>query len=458
MTTSYPRIPPKPIKPFPCRPLLPVFPPADPLTYPSLPSPRRKPAFDSLFTLSTHLVPAAHLRRGPRLPLPHLPPPHTPSSERAAAFSELSKRLHGNGMIPAVVNGQHENVLWNVLNRYARGGLNSTNSTGITLFFAHANGYPRETWEPVLGRIFSSPITNMIDEVWTWECVQHGDAGLINAEALTGYFDWSDNARDMLNFFLYFLPSTTLDGTLPVHLLRIPTAETQERVSSGFKHRTLIPIGHSYSGTALALGAVDYPKLFSSLIFVDPVMMDPGLPEEVRQIVGKWGFKAVSNALSRKDTWNSKEEAYAEFSSSPFYKAWDPETLELYIYHGLYDTTITTPIGMHKRVAKLKLTSLHEALVFAGGDVLMEAFARLPELDERVRLHWIMPGAKGATEFGPPGSQRDRVWVRPKNSSNVRITRAGHLIPQECPAEFAQEIIQFLERHYAKEKTLRSNL
>ena len=27
----------------------------------------------------------------------------------------------------------------------------------------------------------------MISEVWTWESVQHGDAGLINAKALTGF-------------------------------------------------------------------------------------------------------------------------------------------------------------------------------------------------------------------------------------------------------------------------------
>lgn len=185
-------------------------------------------------------------------------------------------------------------------------------------------------------------------------------------------------------------------------------------------------------------------------------MMNPGLSEEGLAVASKWGAKAIGNTLARKDTWQSKyvpttcpksspistddhrEEAYAEFCSSPFYQTWDPEVLKLYAIHGLYNTTVTTPIGAHQRVAKLKLASFHEALVFAGGDVPLEAFSRLPELDERVKLHWIMSGAKGAPEFGPPGSQRERVWVRPKNASNTRINKAGHLV--RCIADFEEKL------------------
>ena len=30
--------------------------------------------------------------------------------------------------------------------------------------------------------------------------------------------------------------------------------------------------------------------------------------------------------------------------------------------------------------------------------------------------------------LGLPGSTRERVWVRPKNTSNIRIPNAGHLV------------------------------
>ena len=35
-------------------------------------------------------------------------------------------------------------VLWNCVNRYVKQGLNVSNKTGVTLFFAHANGFPKE--------------------------------------------------------------------------------------------------------------------------------------------------------------------------------------------------------------------------------------------------------------------------------------------------------------------------
>ncbi|KAF5353357.1 hypothetical protein D9756_007809 [Leucocoprinus leucothites] len=456
MTSTHPLVPLKPWKPFLGRPLLPARPPSDPATYPSLPSSIRKQPF-STFTLSTHIIPAVHLRRGPRLPIPKLPSDDLSKDEKTYLTEKLSEGFQRNMQDPIIKNDKHENVLWNVLNRYVKKGLTSSESTGITLFFAHANGFPKEIWEPILARIFESPVSGMIDEVWAWESVQHGDAGLINAAALTSFFDWSDNTRDIFNFLLHFLPSMPCDKTLPVHLARVSKEESQQRVQRGFQSRTLILIGHSFGGTSLALGAYHYPKIPSSIILVDPTMMRPEYSDAVTEIVGKWGLKAINNALRRKDTWKSKEEALIEFSSSPYYATWDRDMLKTYIEFALYDTTVTTPTGETKPVARLKLAPFHEALVFAGGDVPLEAFACLPDLDERIRLHWIVSGAKGAPEFGAPGAQQERVWVRPKNSSNTRINRAGHLVPQEGAPEFAQDLIQFLQRHYSN-RTIRASL
>lgn len=40
-------------------------------------------------------------------------------------------------------------------------------------------------WESVLAVLLSSPAGRIIDEVWAWESVQHGDAALINAGNLS---------------------------------------------------------------------------------------------------------------------------------------------------------------------------------------------------------------------------------------------------------------------------------
>lgn len=47
--------------------------------------------------------------------------------------------------------------------------------------------------------------------------------------------------------------------------------------------------------------------------------------------------------------------------------------------------------------------------------------------------------------LGKPGETRDRVWLRPKNSSHTRIPGAGHLIPQEAPealGEWSQAVAE----------------
>lgn len=37
-----------------------------------------------------------------------------------------------------------------------------------------------------MNHLFSSPAGIYIDEVWSWESVQHGDAAILNAKSLAG--------------------------------------------------------------------------------------------------------------------------------------------------------------------------------------------------------------------------------------------------------------------------------
>jgi hypothetical protein len=175
---------------------------------------------------------------------------------------------------------------------------------------------------------------------------------------------------------------------------------------------------------------------------LDPITVSPEIPADF-----EWGQKAVKNALIRKDTWDSKyvhsfsdtskitefqnnyrEQAYVEFTSSPYFRRWDLDMLKIYVDSAIYETIVITPTGIPKRIAKSKISGFQEALVFFGGVVPKEYFVSISNLDESVRLHFIMPGAKGGPEFGPPGSQRESVWLRPKNSSNTIIKKAGHLV------------------------------
>ncbi|TFK31945.1 Alpha/beta hydrolase family-domain-containing protein [Crucibulum laeve] len=434
-----------------------VYPPPEPLTPPALPSPPRKPAFDAPYTLSTHIFPACYMRTTRHVPIPAPPPENATKAERHRILQET--RVYLKDQRGSTVTDGYPCVLWNVANRYVRKGLDGC-SKGITLFFAHANGFPKEIWEPAIGLLLSSRAGQIIDEVWSWESVQHGDAALLNEGNLSAIFDWSDNARDILNFLLFYLPTVASDTALPTHLQRLPNEETEYRESNGFKNRTIVPVGHSYGGCTSALAAIIHPQLFSSIVLVDPVIIKP--TDDINSMLhDPHTSTLVLGSLTRRETWSSREEALASFQKSPFFCSWDPAVLRVYVECGIHLIPSPSSSSAPSTIAKLKTPGIQEAIVFSETHTEYETFQQMPTLDERIALHWVVPGKAGAGEFGPPGGTGRRVWVRPKNASNVRIPGAGHLVAQERPASLAEDLAEFLLQRYAPAQgktALRANL
>ena len=143
---SCPQPPPFTWNKYHVRDTLPIYPP--PLgtfdSMPVLPSPPRKPAFDAPFTLTTHLFPATYLRTTRPIPLPKLPAAGATREERSRVLAESTLQLLDWSNDTDAVTDGYPLVLWNCVNRYARKDLDLSNKTGLTLFFAHANGFPKE--------------------------------------------------------------------------------------------------------------------------------------------------------------------------------------------------------------------------------------------------------------------------------------------------------------------------
>ena len=89
-----------------------------------------------------------------------------------------------------------------------------------------------------------------------------------------------------------------------------------------------------------------------------------------------------------------RQEAFDILSKSSFFGAWDPEVLKLYIECG------TTPSrdSNGKPIIRLKMPGIQEAIVFSETHTECEVYQRLPQLDERIELRWIMPGRPEAVE------------------------------------------------------------
>ncbi|KAG0704157.1 Alpha/Beta hydrolase protein [Suillus ampliporus] len=433
MTSTYPFEPTPQWTTVNPRPLLPFRPRVKDLEKPPLPSPPRNELFNDNYIVSTHLVPAACPRLTPDIPLPVVPQFSTNASERRQEIQQLAAEIteRQDRYAQGTLSGERsEKPLWNCVNRYAKRVQDGRK--GLTLFLAHANGFPKEIWETTLRYLLSSPSAPLIDEVWSWEAVQHGDGALINDANLSGIYDWVDNARDIVHFLLHYLPEDAWSTDLPTHLHLLPETISEYRTAKGFSSRSLVAVGHSFGGNSSILAAVNFPALFSSMILVDPAAVQNGTYSPVPAM--------LHAALARRERWSSREEALRSFKASPFFGGWHPDVLRLYVVYGLCEDL--------RGGVKLQTPSVHEALVFAGRIGSFEAWELLERVDERIELRWIVPGKPG--DKGMMGGQatRVRVWRRPANSSNVVIHSAGHLIPQESPEEFAHEIAAFLESKY----------
>ncbi|KAA1472838.1 alpha/beta-hydrolase, partial [Dentipellis sp. KUC8613] len=282
-----------------------------------------------------------------------------------------------------------------------------------------------QTFEPTLRELVrraEAEAGYRIDEIWLLEAVNQGDSALVNGSRLPTLFDWKDHTRDHLNFFLNYLPETVSAQPLPTLLERVPDAVADARRVRGFPQRKLVAIGHSLGGSTLALAAYYYPALFAGLVLVDPVIAPVGHETHALKI----GY--ASGALSRRETWPSREEAHKLLRASPFFGAWEPEVLKLYVEHGL------TPDGSGVR---LKTTGFQEAATFADTLTRQEAWTAVGQIDERIPLKWLCAetAAKGCVEI-----ERQRVWLRPENASNARVPGAGHLIVQERPRELGRSL------------------
>lgn len=91
----------------------------------------------------------------------------------------------------------------------------------------------------------------------------------------------------------------------------------------------LIGIGHSFGGTQLINLAYMHPRLFHTLILMDPVIVP------YSGTTPPPGPTVAQASASRRDLWPSQAEATAAFSKSKFYQKWDKRVLERWLRFGL---------------------------------------------------------------------------------------------------------------------------
>jgi pimeloyl-ACP methyl ester carboxylesterase len=259
--------------------------------------------------------------------------------------------------------------------------------TGADLLMVHATGFCAEMFGP-LARALRGRL-----HCWGLDLRGHGRS----ERPADGDFAWSGFATDVL---------TAVDRL-------------------GLERP--LGFGHSCGGAAVLLAEQARPSSFGALYCFEPVVFaaPPSGPSvDNPQSAG---------ARRRRSTFDSVEDALANFSTKPPLDQLDPEVLSLYVSCGF--ESIPPAEGGDGRSVRLRCRREDEAEVFARAPE-HDAFARLPEIACPVAL---CCGEYSET-FGRTDLQADARRLR--TASVEVLPGVGHFGPLEAPSAVAASVVR----------------
>lgn len=186
--------------------------------------------------------------------------------------------------------------------------------------------------------------------------------------------------------------------------------------------------GHSCGGASLLLAEERRPGTFASLYGFEPVVF-PNDP--VPPALG--GNPLSAGALRRRDTFPSRTDAMANFSSKPPLADLDPAVLSAYVEDGF--ELVPTIDGGDGRLIRLRCRKEDEALVYANG-ASHGAFGAL----DRVQCHVTLVCGERTDAFGLDFLEADAERLR---SATVEVMPdTGHFGPLQYPRRTAASILR----------------
>jgi pimeloyl-ACP methyl ester carboxylesterase len=185
----------------------------------------------------------------------------------------------------------------------------------------------------------------------------------------------------------------------------------------------LVGFGHSMGGAGLLMAAHRDPGLFDLIVAFEPIVFPP------REVDPHDGTENNGTILSRgarkrRASFDTFDDAVANYSSKPPMMAFDPDVLRLYVAHGFRPA----PEGV-----RLKCDPEHEARTFDTGGT-HTTWADLPDIDTRV----VVVAGK-VDEFGPAAIAREIAEALP-NASYIENDAWNHFAPFTDPAAMARLI------------------
>ncbi|KXT10852.1 hypothetical protein AC579_1934 [Pseudocercospora musae] len=188
---------------------------------------------------------------------------------------------------------------------------------GVTIIGGHANGFPKELYEPLWDDLYERLQEQgvHINSIWIADVSHQGDSGVLNEDILGNDPSWFDHPRDLFLMLNHF----------------------REHMK-----RPIIGIGHSMGGNNLVNLALMHPRLFTTLILIDPVI------QRYPSVGGNFGPARASTV--RRDRWSNREEAETKAKKSKMFQTWDSRVLEKWMEHGFRE--LPTPLYPESKTSR----------------------------------------------------------------------------------------------------------
>ncbi|KAK0742442.1 Alpha/beta hydrolase family-domain-containing protein [Apiosordaria backusii] len=327
----------------------------------------------------------------------------------------------------------------------------------ISIIAAHANGFPKELyeplWEDLLHLLGQRGIK--IRGIWIADVTHQGQSGILN-EANLG------NDRSLL------------DRPHP----RPPPPNQHFPL---FPPPPLIGLGHSFGANIIVNLSLLHPRLFTSLLLLDPVL------SRFQSKGPAYGFAPMKASAFRRDLWPSLSAAKSAFESNPFYKTWDKRVFNKWLEHGLRPTPTRIYPDAPEGSVTLLTTKHMESFTYyrpirqklaQDGKSHELDWELIPDADEVVKQNpdfpfyrpeggpatadklpnvrpgciWIFGGESNVNPADVRQEKLDLTGVGPGGSGGVKKGRVkavtiegfGHLVPMERTTEVAGYAADFL--------------
>ncbi|KAJ5693156.1 hypothetical protein N7462_002579 [Penicillium macrosclerotiorum] len=362
---------------------------------------------------------------------------------------------------PGAVKVGHERELRLAVKQYIPHDNPCPADGDLTIIGAHANGFPKELYEPLWDDIYERLQfhNRRIRSIWIADVVHQGQSAVLNEEILGDDPSWFDHERDLLFLMNLFQDYIT---------------------------QPIIGVGHSMGGLQLTHLALMHSSLLQGLILLDPVIQ--------RENPSR---KYALPSTYRRDLWPSRADAAENFQSSRFYKTWDRRVLEKWIKYGLRDLPTklyptSSKAGARQPAVTLTTPKSQELFTFLRSSYVddrsglsrgspneemhpddidgfpfyrpepPQIFRRLPELKPAVLYLF-----GNNSDLSSPDSRQEKLRVTGTGiggSGGVSRGRVqevvlpcGHLVPMELVRESAQASADFIDTELShwKSQTLK---